>query len=86
MRDFFINLLEGLIGVIVILGAIAVVIMAISVTLNPGDAYGGLLSGLIVLIFGGLYLIFVGGFLYLGLGIYQNTKRTAEAVEKLAIR
>jgi hypothetical protein len=47
---------------------------------------GGPLMGLFVLIAGAVYLVLVGGFMYLGLGIYQNTKRTAEAVEKLASR
>ena len=28
-------------------------------------------------------LLFVAGFLYLGIGIYYNTKRTADAVEKM---
>ena len=40
--------------------------------------------GRAVLIGGGIYVIFIGGLMYMGLGIYQNTKRTAAAVEKLA--
>lgn len=44
------------------------------------------LVGLGILIGGALYVVLVGGFLYMGVGIYQNTKRTAEAVEKLAAR
>ncbi|WP_343080752.1 hypothetical protein [Ostreiculturibacter nitratireducens] len=94
MRDFFIRSLEMLINVIVVLGAIIVVITAVVVSLGGpmgGQAMGpmgggGPLAGLLVLIGGGIYLILVGGFMYLGLGIYQNTKRTAEAIEKLEAR
>lgn len=93
MRDFFIRSLETVVNVIVILGAIAVVLAALAVTFGGGHMGGaggpmggGPLAGLLVLIVGGIYLILVGGFMYLGLGIYQNTKRTAEAVERLAGR
>ncbi len=93
MRDFFIRSLETVVNVIVILGAIAVVLAALVVTFGGGHMGGaggpmggGPLAGLLVLIVGGIYLILVGGFMYLGLGIYQNTKRTAEAVERLAGR
>jgi len=37
-----------------------------------------------VLIFGGLYVVLMGGMMYLFLGIYDNTKRTAEATERMA--
>ncbi len=43
---------------------------------------GGPLAALMILIGGSIYVLFVGGFMYLGLGIYQNTKRTAEALER----
>lgn len=87
MRDFFVNSLEKLISVIVVLLVLAVVGAA------AAAAFGGMnggppspAAGLAILIGGALYVIMVGGFLYMGVGIYQNTKRTAEAVEKLAGR
>lgn len=91
MRDFFINSLEKLVGVIVVLMGIAMVIAAVSAMTggaNMGGRHmgGGPLAGLVVLVLGAIYVMFVGGFMYLGLGIYQNTKRTAEAIEKLAAR
>lgn len=92
MRDFFINSLEILVGVIVVLLAIAVVGAAAAVTfggggMGPGGAQmHGPLAGLAILVGGALYVIFLGGFMYMGIGIYQNTKRTAAAVEKLAAR
>ncbi len=78
MRDFFINSLEKLITVIVVLMIVGVLIGAIVVMFS---AQGGFLAGIGMLIFGGLYVILMGGMMYLFLGIYHNTKRTAEILE-----
>ena len=96
MRDFFINSLEILVGVIVvllslaILGAAAAAAFGGAMGTGMGGGMGmgtGGMSGPVaavgILIGGALYVIFVGGFLYMGIGIYQNTKRSAEALEKL---
>lgn len=83
MRDFFINSFEKLVGVLVALMAIGVLIAAIGMMMNP---QGGFLVGLMTLIGGAVYVLFMGGAMYLGLGIYQNTKRTAEATEALLRR
>lgn len=91
MRDFFINSLEKVVNVIVVLLGLAVLIGAAAATFGQGHmgpngmgmGGGGPLAGLMVLIGGGLYIIVVGGFLYMGIGIYQNTRRSAEALEKL---
>ena len=91
MRDFFIKGFEILVGVIVVLMGLGIIAVAAMVSFG-GQTYGmtgmpmqgGPLAGLGVLIAGALYLIFVGGIMYLGLGIYQNTRRTADAMEKLA--
>ena len=85
MKDFFINSLEKLITAVIILGAIAVVSTAVVVAVSGQDVsgqIGGPLMGLGILIGGALYLVLLGGFAYLAIGIYQNTKRTAEALEK----
>jgi hypothetical protein len=91
MRDLFINSFEILVGVIVVLLGIAVVVGGAATAFGAGgmmgpDAPSGPLMGLGILIGGAIYVIFVGGLMYLGLGIYQNTKRTAVAMEKLAAR
>ena len=90
MRDFFINSLEVLVGVIVVILGIGVLVAAAAATFGGGGGMGpggmgggGPLAGIAILIGGGLYVIIVGGFLYMGIGIYQNTRRTADAVEKL---
>lgn len=89
MRDFFINSLEVLVSVIVVLLGLGVLAAAAAAAfggggMGPGGmGGGGPLAGLAILIGGGLYVIIVGGFLYMGIGIYQNTKRSAEALEKL---
>ena len=91
MRDFFIDSLEVLVGVIVVIMALVVVVAAGAVAFGGGQMMGpggmsGPLAGVGILIGGALYVIFIGGFMYMGIGIYQNTRRSAEALEKLAAR
>ncbi|MCQ0971314.1 hypothetical protein MLD63_12860 [Paracoccus sp. TK19116] len=83
MRDFFILWMERIINVVIVLGAIAVLIGGGAALFGP---QGGILQALAIWIGGALYLIIMGGFVYLGLGIYNNTRRTAEAVERMANR
>ena len=86
MRDFFINSLEILVGVFVVLLGLAVLAFAAMVAFGGGMGPGGAsgpLAGVGILIGGALYVIFIGGFMYMCIGIYQNTKRSAEALEKL---
>jgi phosphotransferase system glucose/maltose/N-acetylglucosamine-specific IIC component len=78
MRDFFIGALDKLITVIVVLMIIGVVGGALFTMFSP---MGGFLQGLGLLIFGGLYVVLMGGMMYLFLGIYHNTKRTADILE-----
>lgn len=89
MRDFFIRSFEVIVGIIVVVMGLLVVVAAIATMSGAGMGPGGVggpLAGLIMLVVGAVYVLFVGGFMYLGLGIYQNTKRTAEATERLADR
>ena len=82
MRDLFINMFEKLVGVIVILLCIGVVVGGLAVMFGAAGQGGGFLMGLGVLIGGAIYVILIGGALYLGLGIYQNTKRMADAMDR----
>lgn len=93
MRDFFIGALEKLIAVVIVLMLLLVLIGGGAAMFGGGGLVqvpgapsggGGFVPGLIFLILGLIYVVFVGGFMYLGLGIYQNTKATAEAVKKMA--
>ena len=88
MRDFFINIFEKLVGLIIILMLIAVIVGGLATMfgagMGPGGMGGGFLAGLAVLVIGGIYVVFIGGLMYLGLGIYQNTKATAEALQRMA--
>lgn len=84
MRDFFINALEKLIAVLIVLMAIAVVVGAVVVSMNPQQ--GGIVAGLVLLVVGALYVVLMGGMLYLAFGIYHNTRRTADACEQMANR
>lgn len=91
MRDFFINSLEILVSVFVVLLALGVLVAAAAAAFGGGGVMGpggmhGPLGGLVILIGGALYVVFVGGFMYMGIGIYQNTKRSADALEKLAAK
>lgn len=89
MRDFFINSLEKLVSVLVILLGLGVLIGAAAAGfggggMGPGGmGGGGPVAAIAILIGGSIYTIIVGGFLYMGIGIYQNTKRSADALEKL---
>ena len=89
MRDFFINSLEILVSIFVVLLALGVLVFAAMAAFGGGMGPGGMsgpLAGVAILVGGALYVIFIGGFMYMGIGIYQNTKRSAEALEKLASR
>jgi hypothetical protein len=77
MRDFFINAFDKLVSIIVILGAIGIVIGAI-----VAMSQNGIFAALGILVGGSLYLILIGGGMYLGLGIYHNTRRMADAIER----
>jgi hypothetical protein len=80
VRQTIINSLEmmiwaigGLIAIVSVIGGI----MAIS---------AGQMQGLLMIIGGPLYAILFMGMFFIVLGIHTNTKRTAEAIEKLANR
>lgn len=60
---------------------IGVFAMAMTVFL-AGDTIVGAMQALGVLIAGALYIILTGGMMYLGIGIYHNTKRMADAVDR----
>lgn len=83
MREFFIDALEKIIAVVIVLGALMVLVAGFGTMFTP---HGGFWRGLAILIGGAIYLMLIGGMAYLGLGIYHNTRRTADAVEKLAQR
>ena len=82
MRDFFINWAEKLITVFVALMVLAIVIAGF-VTMFAPAPQGGFLQGLLVLVFGLLYAIIMGGMMYLFFGSYRNTQRTNELLEQL---
>ncbi len=83
MREFFIIWMERVMNVLIVLGGLAV---AIGTIVTLFSAKGGIFAALGVLVLGSIYLVVLGGAIYLGLGIYNNTRRTAEAVEQLARR
>lgn len=80
MREFFIDSFEGIVSVLVVLMGIGVLVAGLAAMFGPG---GGFWRGLFVLIGGGVYVMLIGGAMFLALGIYHNTKRTAEAIEAL---
>lgn len=89
MRDFFVNALEKLVAVIIVLLGLAVVGIAGFLAFGPPLGRGapsGPMIGLLILVVGAVWVILIGGFMYLGIGTYQNTKRSANALEKLASR
>ncbi len=86
MRDFFIRGFETILSVILVIAAIGIVVAAGFAAFGApveGAPAGmqGPLAGLAILVGGFVGLIVYGGLLYLGLGIYHNTRRTAELLE-----
>jgi hypothetical protein len=99
MSDFFIRSLGSVVNILVVLGTIGVVIAALvagfsqePIEISGGDIgwllnfTGGLLAFFVVLLAGFVFLTLLAGSIYLALGIYENTKKTAEAVERLQSR
>ncbi len=91
MRNFFIRSFETLINFFVVVAIVILVLFATAALLGFGDMHRmdsppRLLFAAAVLLGGGIYLILIAGFLYLVLGIYDNTRRAAEALEKMASR
>lgn len=91
MRNFFIRAFDVLIAVIAILMIIGTLVLTYFAftggTIIQGLPFeGGPISGLMMLVGGLLFTIIQVGFLYIGTGIYMNTKRTAEAVETMLSR
>ena len=81
MREFFINSLEKIVTVIIALMAVGVVLGGLGTMFTPE---GGFLAGIMIWALGAVYVLVMGGMMYLALGIYDNTKRTAEATERMA--
>lgn len=81
MRQLIINSFEKLIWAligIVMLGAVIGGLGAMFAPMGPG-----FLPGLLIIIGGILYAILIGGMLFMVIGIHDNTKRTAEALERM---
>ena len=79
MRDFCIGLFSKIIDILVVLSLIGAAVVYIE-----SEKMGSPVShfrAVIVLIGGALYVSFLAGALYLGLGVYHNTKRSAELLE-----
>jgi len=80
MRQAIINSLDILIWIIGIILALGGTIAGI-VALSQGQ-----LVGIGFIIGGILYAILMMGMFFIVIGIYQNTRRTAEAIERMTIR
>ncbi|MGL4319641.1 MAG: hypothetical protein ACRCS3_02155 [Paracoccaceae bacterium] len=80
MREFIIKSLDILIwvvGAIIAIGGIGAGLFALA---------NGQPQGLLFLILGPIYAILFCGMFLLAVGVYNHTRRTAEALEKLASR
>jgi hypothetical protein len=80
MRDFVIKSLD------VIVWIVAAVFVAAGVIGGLFALANGQMQGLALIILGPLYAIVFAGWIFLAIGTYNNTKRTADAIEKLANR
>lgn len=80
MRDIIIKIFDVMIWIIGGLVAVGGLIAGI-VTLAQGEVVG-----LGIIIGGVLYAIMIMALLFIAIGVYYHTRRTAEALEKLANR
>lgn len=83
MRDSIIkslNFLVWLLGAIIFLAGL---ISGVAIMSLP---QGGFLQGLMVIIGAAIYAILTLGFYFIAVGIYDHTKRTADATERMANR
>ncbi|MEX0970490.1 MAG: hypothetical protein WD046_08625 [Paracoccaceae bacterium] len=79
MKNMIIKSLEILVWLMVILIVIGSLAGGAMIMGNP---MGGFLQGLGIMVGGVLYAIIFGGIMFLIIGIHDNTKRTAEALER----
>lgn len=80
MRELIIKSLDMIVWIVAGLIALAGVIVGV-MALGQGEV-----AGLGIIIGGLLYAVVFAGMFFLMIGVYTNTKRTAEAIEKLAAR
>jgi hypothetical protein len=80
MRDFVIKSLDVIIWIVAAFFVLGGVIGGLIALVN------GQMQGLALIILGPLYAIVFAGWIFLAIGTYNNTKRTADAIEKLANR
>lgn len=80
MRELIIKSLDMIVWIVAGLIALAGVIAGV-MALGQGEV-----AGLVIIIGGLLYAVVFAGMFFLMIGVYTNTKRTAEAIEKLAAR
>ncbi|MFK7938135.1 MAG: hypothetical protein AB8B82_02055 [Roseovarius sp.] len=89
MRDFFIRGFEIVLTLVILAAAVGVTALAVGVMMGPvalsealppaeGPAWAAA-----ILLGGWLALLVIGGALFLGFGIYHNTRRTADTLELL---
>ncbi len=80
---------EVLVGVLVAILGLGVLVFAAAIGAGgmvSENGPSGPFAGLIILVVCGAYVVFIGGLLSLLIGIYHNTSRTADAVEKLLLK
>jgi hypothetical protein len=86
MQSLFIRALEMTINVVAAICVAAVVIAALAAfagALAPAGGASGVALGIGILLGGAVYLSLTFGFLFLVLGVYRNTQRTADAMERM---
>ncbi|MEM8592643.1 MAG: hypothetical protein AAGF13_08965 [Pseudomonadota bacterium] len=81
MKKFFIGSLEIIVGILVVLGIVVTCFGAFFVSQDPT---GGMAAGIGVLVAGFIYITMFAGAFYLLLGVYDNTKKTAEILDRLS--
>jgi hypothetical protein len=86
VRHFFVRSFEVIISAFIVVSLIGVGLAGLIAFLSEGgpSSQTAYLPALTIWAVGLVYILFIGGLLYLVLGIYQNTQRTVELLEKLS--
>lgn len=86
MRDFFVRAYGIAINILVVVAMIFVVVVSFQALSGfvPGIGRVGFVGGLLIFALGSAMVVLAAGTAYTLLAIAENTRRTADAVERMA--
>ena len=83
MKEFFIDWSEAILKVVMVVLLAAVPVAALVTLMRPAAEGGGLAFALGILLVGWVYVVLMGGVMFIMFGIYRNTERTNALLQDL---